>query len=687
MAVHVEDTGFTLELCNKGGPTEEGIVGVVVAFNFIETDAKTRVIGGELLPAEFGFVSGKDRSRWVGDAPSFGSVKFVDLYEGINTRLYQTPEGLLEYDVILEPGAQLDKALIRVQGTNGQRIAEDGSLILKTAIGEIRQAAPKTWIEREGKKTPVAASYRLVEPGVFGFSVAEWDGKSKLVIDPVLEMSRFFGGDCADIIHSLQVADNGDIYVAGQTASITRFPLVTPYDSTCGCICMPFTIVYDGFLARLNSAGQVLYATYLGGSDNDSINDMALMDPVAVGVGGGDGSRYVLFGGVTNSTDLPTTVGALQTTFKGGARDGFAGKMLLKGGQVPSFLTYIGGLGDDGVVSVLAETDGAGPDSGILGGYSTSPNFPEEGAVVVPVGDPDYDGFVLRLDAAGASLNALRFFGGSENEVFHGVDYGMVDDRFMGLVERPNGRVTAVVYTNSADFDNPALAGFDSTYGGNGDAAVIRFSSDLSSTIWWNYLGGHQSDTPADMIDDGNGGVYICGKTASPDFPLVNEYWSGYLSLDETSGFVTRIRRNGNSILYSTKFGGEDYDSIRSIAPFNEDSVVVVGMTNTSPTANPPFPITLATALDPTGHAVPNLVNGFDGFMSILNTSMGDQGLVYSSYVAGEKYDLATHVTGPDMFGRVHLAGDTVSANTFNTTTGPPHRGSLDSFLMRISFP
>ena len=88
--------------------------------------------------------------------------------------------------------------------------------------------------------------------------------------------------------------------VAGSTQS-ADFP------TTAGALAGSALGGQDGFAARLAPEGRSLdYATYLGGSGDDSIT--ALAD-------GRDGT--LLMAGATASTDFPTTAGALSSTLHG----------------------------------------------------------------------------------------------------------------------------------------------------------------------------------------------------------------------------------------------------------------------------------------------------------------------------------------------------------------------------------
>ena len=94
----------------------------------------------------------------------------------------------------------------------------------------------------------------------------------------------------------------GNAYVTGYTDS-TDFP------TTAGAFQTTFGGKYDAFVTKLNPTGTALvYSTYLGGTGDDGGTGIAVDTA---------GNAYVT--GVTYSTDFPTTAGAFQTTYGGGA--------------------------------------------------------------------------------------------------------------------------------------------------------------------------------------------------------------------------------------------------------------------------------------------------------------------------------------------------------------------------------
>jgi hypothetical protein len=125
-----------------------------------------------------------------------------------------------------------------------------------------------------------------------------------------LAYSTFLGGADGDLTSALALGEDGSATVAG-SAYGTDFPL-TPdaFDTS-------HNGGTDAFVARLSADGDsLLYATFLGGTDDDYARGVAM---------GADGTVVVV--GLTYSADFPATLGAYDTTYNGGVSDGFAARM------------------------------------------------------------------------------------------------------------------------------------------------------------------------------------------------------------------------------------------------------------------------------------------------------------------------------------------------------------------------
>ena len=101
--------------------------------------------GLDRLPGRSNYYIGNDPEKWRRDVPHFARVRFDDVYPGVDVVYYDAARErsshrsrLLEYDFIVEPGA--DPGLIRLafDGAEGVSIDDNGGLRLRTAAGEVR---------------------------------------------------------------------------------------------------------------------------------------------------------------------------------------------------------------------------------------------------------------------------------------------------------------------------------------------------------------------------------------------------------------------------------------------------------------------------------------------------------------------------------------------------------------------
>jgi hypothetical protein len=140
----------------------------------------------------------------------------------------------------------------------------------------------------------------------------------------VLAYSTYLGGSDDDEGVGIAVDASGNAYVAGLTNS-TNFP-ITPgaYQTVYG------GGAYDAFVTKLNPTGTALvYSSYLGGSNEDDGYGIAI-----------DTSGNVYVAGYTASTNFPTTPGAYQTVYGGGAYDAFVTKLGTAITATPSSLDF-----------------------------------------------------------------------------------------------------------------------------------------------------------------------------------------------------------------------------------------------------------------------------------------------------------------------------------------------------------
>jgi hypothetical protein len=276
-----------------------------------------------------------------------------------------------------------------------------------------------------------------------------------------LVSSTFLDGGSQDSVYDIKVNDEGNVYAAGWTNS-TNFPVSVsaPQDTYGGS--------GDGFLSKLNSALSGLeYSTFIGGSGNDWVNAIALIEA---------GDVFAI--GSSASADFPVSAGAYDKTF-GGVFDVFAAR-LNAAGTAFSYATYLGGSGDDRGNSVIQ----FGEENTILVGTTLSGDFPDLAGAVDTL--TYREAFMASFNATGSSLNFSSFLGGNRDD--YGI--GLAMSSFAGYI---------LIKTESTDFDAPSYS-YDPTFNGGTDAALVAFGlaerDDLLGT--WSGQGVYCLDVSED---------------------------------------------------------------------------------------------------------------------------------------------------------------------------------------------
>jgi hypothetical protein len=198
-----------------------------------------------------------DASRWRRGVATYGRVSYRDVYRGIDLS-YHAQRGPLEYDFDVAPGADPSRIGIELRGARALRIDERGRLVVKLAHRTLVQDAPRVYQLRDGTRRAVAGRYELRGPRGVGFAIGPYDRSAPLVIDPTIRWSTYLGGSASDVGTAIAVDRAGSAYVTGSTSSADlrlRRPLRSEHRGK----------PIDAFVAKIDRAGRLVYATYLGG--------------------------------------------------------------------------------------------------------------------------------------------------------------------------------------------------------------------------------------------------------------------------------------------------------------------------------------------------------------------------------------------------------------------------------------
>jgi fibronectin type 3 domain-containing protein len=616
------------------------IVYLLIAYHdgqVIGTESITLTFPGSNLiqPQGFGVQSHKnnyfigDSSHWVTGARNYQSVQFKGLWDGVDL-VYKCVDGGMKYEFVLAPDVPVDQIRVRVEGAS--LTTEVNSLILTTSIGSLTDSELVSL--QSDSKLPLTSSFVACE-NEFGFNVPDRDVSQILIIDPVIYSTYLGGsGQWGDWGGQVGVDSDGNAYIVGATTS-PDFPVDDPYQGAFG------GGPADAYILKLSADGsELIYSTFIGGSDYEGAGT------IFVGL---DGS--VIVAGSTNSTDFPL-VNPYQGIYGGGEYDVFVLK-LNPAGDALLYSTYIGGNGWEGGRRIAVDTSG----NVYMTGATDSANFPLVNAFQSTITNRD-DLFVLKLNASGDSLLYSTYLGGNDSDFVSSIAVDSSGEAF----------VTGV--TLSPDF--PTANAYQSTYAGDGDIFITKFSPDGTSLVYSTYIGTSKDETGHDIAVDASGSAYVTGYTGSSNFPLVNPFKNTYGG-GWQDGFVLKLNPAGSALIYSSYIGGSgNWDEGDSIAVDTKGSAYVAGWTN-----SPNFPLVNATQSTCGG--------GVDIY--VLKIHPSGNPLLFSTYYGGSDEEDSPRIA-LDMKGNFYVSGTTYSLDFPTYNAYQDHNNDWrNAFLFKFRIP
>jgi uncharacterized protein (TIGR03437 family) len=366
-------------------------------------------------------------------------------------------------------------------------------------------------------------------------------------------------------VSALQQDAAGNVYLAGYTG---------PPDSS------------DAVVAKLSSAGTVVFWTTFGGSKADYVRAMAIAPDGAIGVVGS-----------TASLDFPLTPDAAQTQFIPGSdgTTGFfvrldaAGKVRYSsylntnlsvppGSPAPQFSPT--GITLD--AAGAAYINGAGSFTSTAGALPTVANA----------------GWIVKLDATGKLVFGTGFIGGMIGLDSQGFIYVVgANDSDFALPVTPGAFQTAIPSRLQSVCGGNAFIGIPCSH-----QYVAKLDPTASKLIYATWISGANGAVPTAMAVDSTGNVTVAGVTASRDYPVTpgayqttnfttrppsdttSVFGGAPYSLPVT-GYATRLNSTGSGLVFSTYVGGSSVDSIGSMVTDSAGRIYLGGVAE-----SPDFP-------------------------------------------------------------------------------------------------
>lgn len=261
-------------------------------------------------------------------------------------------------------------------------------------------------------------------------------------------------------------------------------------------------------------------------------------------------------------------------------------------------------------------------------------------------------------------LEFSTFLGGSGDECMETIAYA-----FGSTTVDSKGNIIVVGRTTSTDF--PLKNAFQDQLNGYTDSTISKFYPN-GSLMFSTYFGGSQQELITGVAVDSDDNILIAGITGSSDFPLMNAFQSNSTNVSggTTDCFITKFSEDGQSLLFSTYFGGTGNDWLYTMTVDSSDRIVISGTTQSTD-----FPLL---------HPVQDVNAGsLDIFVSLFEVD--GQALLFSTYLGTTGID---HGRGIDFDsqGDIVLTGIVSSGNL--TTEGAYQEeyagGSSDAFLAKF---
>ncbi len=358
--------------------------------------------------------------------------------------------------------------------------------------------------------------------------------------------ASYYGGNDRDIAIDIAVNSQGQFIVVGGTFS-TDFPILNGFQEIYGGGEHGSNIHVnggDGFIMKLDSSGIILWSTFIGGSDLEVIEAVEI-----------DEEDNIVICGSTSSNNFPVTDDALQLTYRGGESDGFVAKISNDGDLLYS--SYCGEALFDSLLDLKIASNG----DVLFLGLTNSPGWSTtENAFQATFGG-NYDTILHRFTGSLSKIEMRSYWGSQDQEIPYRLELDSDDNIF----------ITGNIIGDDLLIKNALYDQF----GGNRDIFVLKIN-DAGIIDFCTYLGGEDFEDPFGSTIDQEGNILLSGRTASSNFPVINEVQSSYGGI--VDGIVSFFDADGQTLRYSTYLGGSGWDTVHDLSITDSGKIFACGI-------------------------------------------------------------------------------------------------------------
>ncbi len=598
--------------------------------HLLGSNPNVTIVLGKPLPAfERYFLSwvNTDNDNAGKVAHQYQSILYKDIYPNIDWHLYFTEEGALEYDFIIRPSGKVSDIRWKYYGAQNIALQANGDIAIQTPNGCIIEKAPISFEQSSRHSVP---SNFLVKNDTIMIATSHYNGT--LVIDPVIEWGTYFGGSLEDYGLDITVDSLGNIYTVGSTNSTSNIATNGAHQQTFGGGAYHFGA--DAYVAKWSNDGQLIWASYYGGTAIDIINNVKVLN------------NNVYLCGFTQSTDGIATNGSFQSDKSGNSVTYDVMLIKMDSGGLRNWATYFGGSLNDGNTALSMDIDAN--ENLYLAGVTQSINFYTSNNAYSNTRQLT-DGFISKFDSNGNPLWSTYYGGNGTDDI---TKIKVDDDGSIYITGNTNS--TANLATANA---------YQTTHAGSEDIFISKIDT-LGFPIWCTYVGGMYQDKASSLSLLPNH-VIVGGKTQSSNMSYGNSFQNTGMGLLE--GIVISIAKDGQ-MNFVSYLGGSNNDEIVDIGLVNDDIHI---MLQTNSTDN----ISTANSLFPT------FSGQLDLALIIFDSLFSKK---YGTYIGGSASEsngkITQHVNGVLVLGTSSSSSNIATLNGYQAFLG----GSNDAFMIKI---
>ena len=360
---------------------------------------------------------GNDPAKWASNVKLYQVVEYKNIYPNIDLRYY-SENSKLKYDLIIHPGADPSKIVLKYTGADKISI-KNNELVIKTTAGEVRELYPYSFQPDNIKgRKEIACKYVLSSDNTVKFQLGEYSKNTVLVIDPSLIFSSFTGSRSNQYGFTATPGPDGSLFsggiVFGPNFPVTPGAFQTVYANGSGELATDI-----GIMKFSPNGSQRLYATYIGGNHNEYPHSL-FSDPqgnlVVMGRSYSDDYPGQREGpGGSHSCDIVVTklnaagsalIGSL--IIGGSGLDGVNIEDIQQTGNYENHTTLIRNYGDDSRSEVILDA----ANNIYVAGQTQSSNFPIRGGGFQPAYGGQQDGVVLKINPTCTAIIWSSYLGG-----------------------------------------------------------------------------------------------------------------------------------------------------------------------------------------------------------------------------------------------------------------------------------